>query len=137
MKIKDLICHAAVMQAYRATGHSGQANLLVHQYQTVILAMGFEPTSEEDAIYCGPETAPESEDAFAWKRAGPPSTDLEKLALLVYMLAVYDGHNHAIAHVAVAAIFQLSRLVGETWAVDTDYYVGPQPAGDIDALLDD
>lgn len=85
------------------------ANLAIHQYQAAILAA----QNQRHLTGLTPENLTGSQDCFTWAWANPvPSCPLETYARELYEQLKADGQSHALAHVAISALAQVSELTG-------------------------
>lgn len=85
---------------------STETNLLVHQYQVAVRAAVAEPVDL---------TLPQGDgDSFGYTPAENPLCPLEQLAS--DFIRAFPQVNHAVAHVAISALYCLTRERGEQWS---------------------
>ena len=108
---------------------ASDANLFVHQYQIAVFMLIANPSDKPHSVA--------KENHFAWKWSKPPVSELETFAREFYERCVAQEGNHAATQVAIAAMVQLGRLVGEAaWDIEGvgAYTLYPQvrPSRDVD-----
>jgi len=95
-----------VAQALHSADDAGLANLFVHQFQIAVSEL-LRPDQTGNCYGTG------DPHLFGWNRTRPPVSELETYARNVVKWAMRNNCNHASAHVAVAGLAQLSRLLRE------------------------